>query len=495
MLSEFWMMAFIVTKWQHHCRRTLRAFSTAKEIEFDILTVDKFGKKEPQKISMKSLKTQTLGFHARDVIALGISPHASDNNSQQLRKTMDNVILPRESATVASLGNIKVILKQDTLVVFNPLNPLVKSWVQHISKELKDLAHVDDDFELFILENLLNEMCDSFDRRLALYDSLFERLMEKGILTVADRSESVLSHSLLYKIIFEEYATMDRDNEGYFYKLAPMLDLCYDFELELKNAQKCLVDIVSNRDDIAKLSIHVLERTRKRMNAAIFAPKNADQTTYSEHLHEDNDAEIMLESYILRITSSLRGVMQLQQRVKSQQTLADMSLKLKRNRLMWLNVNMSAGSVCIGFCSGVYAAFGMNLSSGLEEQALLFYGLSGVTVAVSGLMYYRLLKYMRGDFSMSVERKQVEERNVLESIFADINVVDIIIGKYLHEKHYQLGRENAPLPISKGSFARLLAEVKGVAQVDHQEVTALFSLIDKNMDGIISEKEAEKSME
>ncbi|CAM9109610.1 unnamed protein product, partial [Ectocarpus fasciculatus] len=272
----------------------------------------------------------------------------------------------REKFVLAALGNVRIILKPTELIIFDPHLPNVKSWVSHLSRLLQTNK---DHFGLFVLEDLLRDTCSSFDRRLALYNSLLRSIqVEAREQQGRDDSGNILDYSLLSNMLKEETNAMHRRSESPISKLTPLQDLLFEFELELKDTRNCIMDVLNSTDHLARVNItaaHIGE----------------------EVSGEDDSAELIFETYGLRLTTTGSGLLHLQQRVKSQQTLADLNIRMKRNRILWLNVNLSAASLAIGFCGGCMASFGMNLPSGIEIFNFAFYGVCASSVGVSAWVY------------------------------------------------------------------------------------------------------------
>jgi hypothetical protein len=271
----------------------------------------------------------------------------------------------------------------------------------------------------------------------------------------------------------EESNAMTRRSESPMSKLAPLQDLLFEFQLELKDVQRCVVDILNNPYSLAAVNV-----TANKLD--------------DEAKGDDDNAELVFETYVLRLSTSVNGLLQLQQKVKSQMSLADMNLKMKRNRILWLNVNLSAGSLAIGFCSGIMASLGMNLPSGFEQLQYSFYGICTVSVLGSSWVYYRLLKYMRGDFSKAVEANQLAERSFLENIFTDIDTVDVVLNSAIREASADPSATCNIL--SKDEFAQLFAEAKGVSKISQEEIDLVFGLIDINKDDMLHRSELDIMM-
>lgn len=447
-----------------------------KETLLDVFVVNSAGRFTRRSLGVKDLKLETPGLHARDVVSLGIlldSKYRKKKIPRHGQKSFINTLKVREKFVLAALGNVRIILKPTELIIFDPHLPNVKSWVSHLSRLLQTNK---DHFGLFVLEDLLRDTCSSFDRRLALYNSLLRSIqVEAREQQGRDDSGNILDYSLLSNMLKEETNAMHRRSESPISKLTPLQDLLFEFELELKDTRNCIMDVLNSTDHLARVNItaaHIGE----------------------EVSGEDDSAELIFETYGLRLTTTGSGLLHLQQRVKSQQTLADLNIRMKRNRILWLNVNLSAASLAIGFCGGCMASFGMNLPSGIEIFNFAFYGVCASSVGVSAWVYYRLLKYMRGDFSKTVEANQLAERKFLENVFTDIDAVDIVLNTALREVS---GRDHSAEDtnlLTKAEFAVMFAEAKGVDEVDKAEVDTIFGLLDINKDDMLYKHELDVAL-
>jgi hypothetical protein len=182
------------------------------------------------------------GMHARDVVALGLtsislgpssskpftSPSSTGGGGYEFERPAPPLLLPRSSALFVSFGNIKASIYADHVLALEPSKPLVDAWVSDLASYLsKNGLPPDSSFELFVLEYILKEMCDTFDRRLTVYDSLVNNLLlEVDNLT---------------------------DVSAGFNKLVPLKDALFQFELAVKEAQRCLLDFIDNEVGITNI--------------------------------------------------------------------------------------------------------------------------------------------------------------------------------------------------------------------------------------------------
>lgn len=360
--------------------------SLSKQHSFLRLTAD--GRKEAHQQSLKSLQSE-LDLKARDIFSLAAqasseaSVSSKTNAFQQLWRS-SSLLQLRSNCLLASFGNVRMILCHDTALFFNPNSAAVRS----LTRSLPNFSQSEEPFCLQLLEHLLRESCDSFDRRLVLCHTITNSL-------VADMdSERVDSHDLVHRLV-------------------PLQDLLYNFELELREAQQSLLDLLNRDDDIRKLvllgqrtfrpqikSSEVSSEqlsTQQRMSSGVSKDiaeepsiATADSANEAEHqlfadvfpsismdrqprkvqnpplnsVHKDADlssgnfssnatspaadneavteVELLLESYALRLSQSLSLISFLQQQAKSRQDLTELRLQLRRNRYRACCVTLSS---------------------------------------------------------------------------------------------------------------------------------------------------------
>lgn len=151
------------------------------------------------------------------------------------------LILVRDRCVLVSFGHIKAVVMTDNVVVFEPDDPLVAAFIEKLLNALKSeqqqlqeqqlqeqlLLRLTQQlqrpqaFELFVLEFLLNEGCDSIDRRIELCRMLMNN--------VIDDADSAMRPTF---------------NSNTIHKLAPLTDFFFEFELEIKAAKRCIMELL-----------------------------------------------------------------------------------------------------------------------------------------------------------------------------------------------------------------------------------------------------------
>lgn len=100
--------------------------------------------------------------------------------------------------------------------------------------------------------------------------------------------------------------------------------------------------------------------------------------------------ELMLESVYHRAAASTIAAVELSRSLGNKQDLLDLQTSNYRNYLLSVSLRMSMISVAVAFATFFSSAFGMNLTSGLEQLPYAFIGVSAVSAA-SGAYLYRLI--------------------------------------------------------------------------------------------------------
>lgn len=65
------------------------------------------------------------------------------------------------------------------MLIFNPTKPVVKAWTNNLSEVLPKAKEIypDSPFELIVIEMILQELTEMFDRRLRIYNPLVSNLL------------------------------------------------------------------------------------------------------------------------------------------------------------------------------------------------------------------------------------------------------------------------------------------------------------------------------
>jgi hypothetical protein len=123
------------------------------------------------------------GISPRDLFALDIGPDVDQHLTVQSsikKRISPPVILPRNGAIVVNIGSIKAVVEREKITIFEPKQPLVKQWTYNFLKSVQADYESENSlpFELFALENILKSTCETFERRLLLFEPLLDNILQ-----------------------------------------------------------------------------------------------------------------------------------------------------------------------------------------------------------------------------------------------------------------------------------------------------------------------------
>jgi hypothetical protein len=493
--------------WRHKISSRFLSYENPKissipfqEQEMKVLVLRNDGSQKELCLSPKDLKNK-YNIYYRDITSLGVSLGGSPQLKLKYNRRSSTLLSPRESCVVVSIGNIKAILLSSSVIIFDHDTPVVKSWLNQYSFQRYNPQET---FELFILEDLLINVCNNFDRRLLLYHALLRNLeaektaVQSTTTEATARAKQYPTIPMLFrdfKSLFESESLQDPD-EDIIYKLSPLIELLNSFEIEIRECRERLHELLKNDEELAQVLL--TERQRAAENGVHF------DTTKHESI------ELLLENYALHMSQVINDVIHLENKVQNQKDVSDLTMKIKRNRLLWLNANLAATSVCLGFGACVFGLFGMNLTSGLEAiHPSVFYGVGSGTLLLCVYAYSRLKSAMHNVSPFSSQQlnrhSSIINHYYVKSLLLDSVFIDSLLT--LTERRLQLKGVNGRM--TRSEFMEIYREIKGgggrvetsVDPNEAKEVNIIFDMIDVNSDGhwntkeILSSEEIEQSRE
>lgn len=119
------------------------------------------------------------------------------------------------------------------------------------------------------------------------------------------------------------------------------------------------------------------------------------QTGHRRRVDQHDEVEMMLENYVKQLDTVHSEVTSALRAVKTTETATQIRLDAMRNRVLRLDVLLNLGAVSVGVGGLVAGAFGMNLLSGLEEDPMAFWVVSGLAVLSSATCFRGMLAYLR----------------------------------------------------------------------------------------------------
>lgn len=248
-------------------------------------------------------------LHGRDIITL--------LSGQTIRRSRPDILV-REKSIVVCFSYVRAVIQHDKLILFNPENEAVKSLVPRLrraisKKDSNPFDYLSDipDFELRALEGILNEVCDTYQRRAAIIAPLVDRVL-KNLSTSKQLTDSLQ-------------------------ELLPMKDNLSNFEIETGKAKEVLNALLRNDEDMVSLLLNERRRLQGKLPP----------------LEAHKSVEIMLENYCSRLVDINQEVYFLRKRVESIQSVVELKLNSHRNRLLLFSLQLAMASVSLGFTTTV----------------------------------------------------------------------------------------------------------------------------------------------
>ena len=145
----------------------------------------------------------------------------------------------------------------------------------------KDTSNDDmsDPFELIMLEEILRDVCNTYNRRVRIYEPIVNNVLEH--ISTQDLSDSAA------------------------YRLVPVKDSLQSFEMKVKSNLTCLTDFLDNDEDMVQILL----------TETIAAKKRGERL----EIHQHESVELLVEDYVRQLQNTLLEVDFLLRRVQSKQ--------------------------------------------------------------------------------------------------------------------------------------------------------------------------------
>lgn len=387
-------------------------------------------------------------MNARDLINFSLTPTESVAATRNLRTPA--VILPRQNQIIVSFGNIRAVISAKSGILFDAHKPSVQMLAEDIadtfyirSFEMNQLqsqnkkfdAQGEFAFEIIFLEEILREVCDTYKRRLHIYEPIVDTVV---------------------KMVYNEMFTASG-----VHRLVPIKDSLQQFELNVMSALECLTNLLSDDDDMLGLLL-----TEKMM-----AEKAGHDVTPTKH----ETVEILLEEYARQLNNILLETKYLLKKVQSKQEMISISLDAYRNRMIHMNVYLSIAAISVGCGTAVAGFYGMNIPNGLEQSATAFQNIVSTTTVGGIVLGLGCVYYISGGASRNRTIRRVHEIEVIDGALSKMAALDYAM-KCLVEKDK---------PMAKDDFRKRMNECKQYENIKDDEVDLLFNSLDASKDGFL----------
>ncbi|ETW08481.1 hypothetical protein H310_01054 [Aphanomyces invadans] len=306
------------------------------------------------------LATQRLRRRA----SFGQLTNTSDVQSLHMRDlrnlddSIDNFtsITIRRHVILVHCGPLRCVVLRNALLMFVPTG--ADTLIQILRNKVAQCCAEDDDiaFEFRALEAIFFTLCK-------LLSSDCEKLVEKVSLALTRLSSAALS-------------------SGELETLTILKNKVHEFESQILDTRRILMELLDNDQDMRLLYLSKLHR-----NATVVSPDSMGLDV--------EEAEALIEAYLLDIHAMRTKVGLLQTRMVNTENIVMLKLDSVRNALLSIDTIFGMVMLAMNMAMFVSSAFGMNLVSGYETQPHLFWAVLGVSTTCAALMIYIGIRYFK----------------------------------------------------------------------------------------------------
>lgn len=385
-------------------------------------------------------------MHARDLVSFSLTPADSVAASRTLRTPA--AILPRQNQIIVSFGNVRAVISATSGIIFDAHKPSIKMLAEDIADtffihafEMRQLdgttyeSRDEDAFEIIFLEEILRDVCDTYKRRLHLYEPIVETVVKMV-------SNEMFAASGVHRLV-------------------PIKDSLQQFELNVMSALECLTNLLNDDDDMLGLLL-----TEKMV-----AEQSGEGLNYRRH----ETVEILLEEYARQLNNVLLETKYLLKKVQSKQEMISISLDSYRNRMINMNVYLSIASISVGGSTAIFGLYGMNIPNGLEQSSSAFLNILSATTLGGMMVGLSCVYYISGGASRNRTIRRVREIEVIDGALTKMAALDYAMKCLVDQEN----------PMTKDDFRQRMSECKQYETIEDDEVNLLFSALDSSKDGVL----------
>lgn len=387
---------------------------------------------------------KTANIYARDLFfTLNLTSKQERNKSRRIasRRTV-SAILPRKQAVLLNFGNVRAVVGLQDVLLLDAHLPAVRDFAKQLSDTFAHVEQLEGEPpELVVLESVLRDAVDSFNRRMRLFEPIVEAFLEK-----VDNNDITSPDASVHQ-------------------LAPLKDSLQSFGMIISQSQECLEDLLNHDDEM--LDLLLTEQS--------IADKSGQEVEFERHEH----VEVLLGVYARQISNIKLEINYLLSRLQSKQEFVALALSGYRNRMVRMNVHLGIAGLGLGLSTAVAGFFGMNLVSGLEEAPHMFNGVVLGSVACSAVTSMTCLSFLSGSIMRERAAQRLEEIETMTSALDDIGALDQTLKSTFEDGN----------KLDKEGFKQRLKESRHSKEVSDAEVELLFDVFDRIKDGTLTSRD------
>jgi Mg2+ and Co2+ transporter CorA len=327
-------------------------------------------------------------------------------------------------------------------------------------------------FELIFLEEILKDVCSTYNRRLKLYEPFVDMISIQ---------------------VSNEMVEYDAVSSGV-HRLVPIKNSLQEFELNIQSALDGITRLLDDDDDM--IGLLLTERYE------------AQQLNQILEMNRHESVELLLEEYARQLSNILAETIYLLKKVQSKQELVAISLDSYRNRIIRMNLYLSITGVSIASMTTVAGFYGMNIINGYEtttDPNMFVNIVTGTTI--SGLLFgIGCFTYVIGSGSNTRYKERLHEIEIIDGALNKMGALDYTL-KYLatmeqmdsqqQQMESQSSQDNdsdtssssaSSSQMTKDEFKQKLYESQSFNTefINDKEVDLLFNSLDVTKDGYLN---------
>jgi hypothetical protein len=383
-----------------------------------------------------------------------------------IRATQIQKIFVLNQTIVITLGSVRALVTADRCLLFSPnrpagtdfmlnrLQPMVQRWSAGLPIVGKfDAAtsnaesHASATFELVVLEAVMGEVCDSFERRLEVLGPVVLAVL-RNLSSPGKLEPHLLGRAGLKNTAFARWRQnvtgwdLEDREEALLQRLLPLSNSLEVFRVQVQETRDAIQTALSERSELAQMQLSWQQRHQTnihqvdRSGVEPFSPTSGNIEELGKHELSALDAAEFgrLHSEMRRSILSTRRelqeieneCLQIQHNIDTTRELVALNLARSRNRLQTLNLFVAVGALGFGASAMGAGIFGMNLASGLEEHPWLFWAASSSFLAITVLVFAGATRMYRNSLTLRSERSHTYSR--LESFMLHLPDIGKIIA-------------------------------------------------------------------
>lgn len=402
-------------------------------------------------LQISEIRKSSPSIYARDLFSLSLtSKQERDQYRKGAPRRTVSAILPRGDKLLVSFGSLRAMIAMDFVLIFDAHSKHARHFARDVARTFeqksteqlsgdndkpKNFQYADEPFELIILEEILQDTCDGFHRRIRLYEPIVESFLNRV-------SNEIFSDSGVHL-------------------LPPLKDSLQSFEMQVVQSRDCLTELLGNDDDM--LGLLVTEQHDARAKGM--------ELLASRH----EDVELLLEEYARQLNTTLFDIQFLLKRLQSKQEFVQLALSGYRNRLIRMNLYLGIAGLTFGIGTTVAGFFGMNLINGLEDNPYVFNAVVTSTAVVGIAVFGGCMSYVSGKNMQKRAAQRLFEIETLNSALSDMGALDFTVKRMLDKGE----------TMSRDDFREKLKKARLSGEVTDAEVELLFGSMDAQKDGVL----------